>query len=423
MNAPDLEQLRARWAEQGRHIDDRLVLDVDAVRAMLDRRTSAAFAWHRRRRVLGLVIGGSCLAALLAFMAAHWGQWDWVKMGGLLLPLLAAEMVIDLREWLALRRLDLGAPVVQVRQTMDRLRWRRLRLVKGYMLFSVLLWWPFVLVLFKGLFGADLLRWLPPVVLLANLAIGLAFIPLALAAAWCLDRWLGHTPGWQRFLDDSVGMTWRKANDEFAVRETFEAAVADGSLEEVLASSLVPEDIRNELKELRRYLLTGILGCAALVVLFGLFNATHGGQARYLVPGILLLWCSLIHMVAQILNRQALSQLAGGIVVLRERLSAMMAMRRRVALATVVLSPLVAIPLCVVMGEAAFGIDLIRSLPLAAHAGVALLAASASALLWRRIRRDPGGFAPKLVDAICFGFLGRAQLLLMKLRDPTDYSR
>lgn len=424
MNAvPDLDQLRARWAEQGRRIDDRLVLDVDAVRATLERKTSAAFAWHRRRRMLGLAIGGGCLAALLAFIALHWGQWDWVRMAGLLLPLLLAEIVIDLREWLALRRLDLHAPVMQVRDVLGRLRWRRLRLAKGYLLFSLLLWWPFVLVLFKGLFGADLLRWLPPVVLLANLAVGLGFIPVALAVAWCLERWFRGTPGWQRFLDDSAGRTWRWASDEFAVRESFEAAVADGSVEEMLASSFIPEEIRVELHALRRHLLIGIFGCAVLVVLFGLFNVGHGGQVHFIVSGTLLLWGALVHMVVQILSRDALSRSAGNAMALRERLAGMMTMRRRVAIATIVLSPPMTLLLVAVTARAVFGADLMRDLPAPVPACLLVLALSASALLWWRVGRDPDGFVPKLVDFVCLGFQARARRLLARLPAPAEPSQ
>lgn len=418
MNAPDLDQLRARWAEHSRRIDDSLVLDVDAVRATLERRTSAAFAWYRRRRVAGLAIGGGCVAALLGFIAAHWGQWDWVAMAGLLLPLLLAEVGIDLREWRALRRLDLGAPVMRVREVLHALRWRRLRLAKGYMLLSLLLWWPFVLVLFKGLFGADLLRWLPPGVLLVNLAVGLAFIPMALVIAWALARRFGHTPGWQRFLDDSPGASWRRASDEFAAREAFETAVADGSLQEAAAPDLFPDDVRDGVRALRRRLLAGILACAALVLSFGLFNIGHGGQARFLVPSLLLMWIALVHMVVQILNRDALSRTGGGAGALRERLSAMLALRRWLALATLALSPLLASLLAVVAGRIAFGADLIRDLPVPAIAGASLLALSASMLLGWRIRRDPAGFAPRLVDAVCLGFMRHARRLLAKLRDP-----
>lgn len=420
MNAPDLDQLRARWAEQSRQIDDHLVLNVDVMRATLARKTSAAFAWHRRRRVLGLAMGGTCVTALLAFIAMHWGQWDWVKMAGLLLPLLLAEIVIDLREWRTLRHLDLGAPAMQVRGILDRLRWRRLRLAKGYMLFSVLLWWPFVLVLFKLLFGADLLLWLSPSVLLVTLVVGLAFIPVALITAWYLDRWFSHTAGWQRFLDDAAGTAWRRASDEHAVREIFEEAVVDGCVEELFASNFISEEIHIELRALKRHFLAGILGCGVLVALFGIFNITNGGQVHFIMSGTLLLWGALAHMVVQILNRNGLTKTAGGALALRERLAGMITLRRRVAAITIVLSPLWVLPLAIVVAQFSFGVDLIDLLSTLATICILLSALSASVLLWLRADRDPAGFAPKLIDLVCLGFLGRARQILVRLPAPNE---
>lgn len=419
MSFPDLDQMRTDWARQGRRLDDSLVMDVEAVRAALLRKTTAAFAWHRRRRMLGLVVGGGYLLALLAFIVVHWGQWSWVAAAGAQLPLLLAEIIIDLRERAALRRLDLGAPVMQVRGVLERLRWRRLRLAKGYMLLSLLLWWPFVMVLLKVLFGADLLRGLAPSVLLVNLAAGIAFIPLALAVSWALQRWFGRRPGWQRFMDDAAGMSWRRASDAFAEREALEAAVDEGNLEDLASLHPLPLHIVDELRVLRRHLLFGILGCATLVLAFGLFNAAHGGEVHLLVPSILLLWGALAHMIAQILNRQALARITGDQAGLRERLLATLALRRRMALATVSLSPVIAALLAVVVGKAAFATDLLTVLPVEVLVAVGISALAASTLLWRRIHRNPEGYRPGLVNIVCLGFPDRARALLAKLSVAT----
>ncbi|MCK9488005.1 MAG: hypothetical protein M0Q42_01130 [Xanthomonadales bacterium] len=415
MSTLDLDKLRGQWARQTRRIDDSLVLDLDTVRARLQRKVVTTFAWHRRRRLAGLVIGGGVLVALLAFMAGHWQQGQWLALAALLLPLLLAELVIDVREWLALRRLDLTAPVMQVRQVLHRLRWRRLRLAKGYLLLSLLLWWPFVLVLFKGLFGVDLLQHLPASVFWVNLVVGVAFIPVAWLVAWALDRRFGHSPGWQRFLDDSAGMTWRRASDAVAEQASFEAAASDGSLSEAASFDALPEAIHAHLRALRRHLLLGIIGCAALIVVFGLFNASHGGQPRFIIAATGLLWCALAHMVVQILNRQALSRLDGGVIGLRERLQAMIALRRRFALATVALSPFMALLAALVVAKV-LGMDLTVVLPAAAQIGAGGLALVASAVLWHCIRHDPQAFAPRLIDAVSLGFIGRARGLLATLQ-------
>lgn len=416
MSALDLEQMRTRWAEQSRRIDDSLVLDVEAVRTRLRRRVTTTLAWHRRRRVVGMVVACSCLVALSAFITTHIGQWQWVKIAALLVPLLLAEIVIDLREWLALRRLDLDAPVMRVREGLNRLRWRRLRLAKGYMLFSVLLWWPLILVLFKGLLGVDLLRGLPPGVLLVNLAAGLAFLPVALVVAGCLRRCFGQTPGWQSFLDDSAGRSWRRASDAFAEQDAFETAFADGNFQDAVGFAPLADEVRTDLRALRARLLVGIFGCAGLILLFGLFNVGHGGQVRFIASGTLLLWFSVAHMVVQIIHRHALSRLDGGAAGLRERLLAMMTVRRRLALATVLMVPMLVMPLGIVIAKL-FGTDLIQVIPVVAQMIIAILALATSALLWRRIRPDPDAFAPGLIDVICFGFMGRARKLLWNL-DP-----
>lgn len=407
MNAPDLDRLRSLWAEQGRRIDDSLVLDVDAVRASLESRTSAAFVRHRRWRSAGLVFGSALIAALGTFIAQHWGQWDWVAIAALLLPLLLAEFVVDLREWQALRRLDLDAPIMRVRTLLHTLRWRRLRLAKGYLLLSVLLWWPFVLVLFKGLLGADLLRHLPPIVLLSNFVVGLAFIPLAQLAAWALSRRYGHRPGWQRFLDDTAGRTWRTTSDEVAAREAFEAAVADGSLAH--ASGQLPIGVLDALLSLRRRLLAGILSCAGLVVCFGLFNAGHGGQVQLIVPGVLLLWAALAHMVVQILNREALARVTD-VASLRDRLLAAIELRLRVARWTLALSPVLALLLAIVVLRL-LGIDWWQvSTGTFVVAGVGALSI-VTWLAWQ-MHTAPETFAPRVVERLGMGFVGHARRVL-----------
>lgn len=412
MSFPDLDQLRAKWTQQDRRIDDSLVMDVEAMRAMLLRRAASAFVWHRRRRTLGLLVGGGYLAALLAFIALHWGQWNWVAAAAAQVPLLLAEILIDLRERSALRRLDLSAPVVHVRAVLDRLRWRRLRLVKGYLALSLLLWWPFVLVLLKALFGADLLNGLPPGVVLANLVAGVAFIPVALAVSWVLTRAFGRSQGWQRFMDDSAGMSWRHASDAFAEREAFEAALDDGTLEDLSCLQPLPAHLVAEVHALRRHLLVGILGCAAVVLMFGLFNAAHGGQAHLLVPSIVLLWGTLAHMIVQILNRQALTRLASDEKSLRDRLLAALALRRRVALATIGMAPVAALLLAVVVAKAVFATDLANALPREALLALGVFALAASGLSWRRILREPCGVPPRLINLVCLGFVGRAQALI-----------
>jgi hypothetical protein len=305
---------------------------------------------------------------------------------------------------------------MQVRTLLHTLRWRRLRLAKGYLLLSVLLWWPVVLLMFKGLLGADLLRHLPPIVLLSNLVVGLAFIPVAQLVAWALARRYGHRPGWQRFLDDTAGRSWRTTSDEVAAREVFEAAVADGSLSSALASGPLPAAVAEALATLRRRLLVGILGCVGLIVVLGLFNASHGGMVQLIVPGVLLLWTAVVHMVVQILNREALTRVTD-VASLRERLLAAIELRLRVARWTLALAPVLALLLAMVLLPL-LDIDWLQLPTVAlAIAGVAALSASLS-LAWG-VWRTRDVFPMRLVERACLGFVGHARRLLASLPGGT----
>lgn len=103
MNPLDLDTLRDRWAEQGRALDQRLYLDLAAVRAQLDRRTVSAFRRHRGWLIAGLALAIPMSLGLLVFIASHWGQWAWLLMAGALLALALGEVMMGLSEWLALR--------------------------------------------------------------------------------------------------------------------------------------------------------------------------------------------------------------------------------------------------------------------------------------------------------------------------------
>ncbi len=414
MTAPDLDQLRARWNAQGRRLDQQLVLDIDAVRAALSGHAVSAFRRHARWLLLAMIAGALALAALTAFIASQWGDWPWVGIGASLLPLLIAEFVVDCRQWSALRRLDWNAPIVQLRTELYWLRARRLRLAKWILLLSVLLWLPFVLVLFK-MPGVDLLRGLNVSVLWANLALGLAFIPFGLIVARWLTRRFGGSPGWQRFLDDIAGASWRRASDRFEARERFEAAVDAGDAEAQPEAMVLPPELVAPLRALRARILIGIVFCAALMLLLGGFNAAHGGELRFVASGLLLHLSVVAHLVVQIVHRNAVGKAEGGHIAMRERLDSMLVLRRRVATITVVVAPLLSLPLAIVLVHSLFAVDLVAEMPIALSSVFAVTAAVASVLIWRHLQRTGTEFFPRLLDAICLGTISRSRRIIRLL--------
>lgn len=93
----------------------------------------------------------------------------------------------------------------------------------------------------------------------------------------------------------------------------------------------------------------------------------------------------------------------------RARLAGATRLRTVLLQSYVVAAPLLSLMLLQTLGLGVAGIDLWQTLGLAIWLGLGLIALIATALLWRRRRRAPIGFAARLVDALSLGSLSYAQ--------------
>jgi hypothetical protein len=412
MTALDLDALKQRWQQQSARVDAKLALDVSAVRATLAARTTSTFQRYARRLSLALAVDAAALLALAAFLLRHGADPVYLLVGLAFAAIALAETLTDAFEWRSVRALDGSAPLAEVQRTMDALRSRRLRMTRWILLLSVLLWWPFLALVFKGLFGFDLLRRLHWSVAAVNLVAGLAIIPIGSMAARWFARRHAHSPNFQRFLDGLAGQGFDAARRSLETLQRFDSGV--DSVPEPWPASTQPA-----LGRLRLRLLAGIVGYALLLVATGLFNATHGGQAAFIVPGVLLnfLWVAL--MVAGIEHRVQLNRLVAS----HDRASAaaalagIVAWRSRVAGIVLVLAPLFALALAQVLGKLIAGVSLVALLGSALSASLAAVAGLACAGLLRRARRERGGFAPPWVDLLCVGSIGATRALIERLTD------
>ncbi|MBE5317324.1 MAG: hypothetical protein H4O13_18185 [Xanthomonadales bacterium] len=413
MNPLDLDTLRGRWADQGRALDQRLHLDLAAVRAQLDRRTASAFRRHRGWLIAGLALAVPMSLGLLVFIASHWGQWAWVLMGVALLALAFGEVLVGLSEWLALRRLDLSAPSVELQQRLDRLQSRRQRQTRLLLSCSLLLWLPLLAVLLKGLFGGDLLRGLPASVWWVNLGLGLAFIPLSLgAAAWWRRRFATST----RSARAGDGDSWTRARVELDARLAFDLD-AERDPEAALQSQTLPDDLRADVAALRRRLLLGILACAAGLVAIGLFHAAHAGLPQFIVPGVLINLWLVAQLAPTIQLRLALNPLPGGLPAFRARLASALQLRRRFAIGGVIGLPLMVLMLVQVVVQTASAVDLVAALGAPASGALLGFAAIFTALLVLQARRGAKRMSA-WADALSGFALVRGEALLSCSRVP-----
>lgn len=199
----ELDDLKTAWRELDQRLDDSHALNLRVLRELkLDKTRSAL----RRLAVLpltDLLVDGIGALLLGSFLA---GNLYVAKYAIPALVLQAAALLLlaaSIRQLLRIARIDWAAPVVQIQRDLLELKAERIRTTQATLLFAPLLWTPLAIVAAKGLAGFDLYL-LGPEVIAANLAFGLAVIPLVL---WVARRFAGRLSPHllQRLADDVAG--------------------------------------------------------------------------------------------------------------------------------------------------------------------------------------------------------------------------
>lgn len=113
MNGIDLDTLRAGWSSHQQELDASLRLDAQTLRATLLQRTGAAFRRHRGWLLASLLGASVCFSALMAFIVTHADDSIYRLLATPLAMLALAELIVDWRQWRALSRLDLDAPLLR----------------------------------------------------------------------------------------------------------------------------------------------------------------------------------------------------------------------------------------------------------------------------------------------------------------------
>lgn len=413
MSTLDLDALKSRWAAQSREVDERLTLDVDAVRRRLSAKTATALERQRRRRLHALAFDIVAVAATLAFMVSHHGDLPYLLLA---LPFALFGVVVgqvDLREWLALGRVDFAQPLTQLRSQYDALRERRLQVALAVAQLSVLSWLPLIMLLMKGLAGVDLLRYLPFSYIATNVGLGIALVPaVALAARWIARR-RPDSPAWRRFFDETAGSDWQHTSDQLNRQLDFERELADGAAPAAVGRLLHPplpaaaEALR---VAARRRNVLGLVVISALILCSGGFNMRHGGDAAALIPGVLLHLSAIGWLIAAIVQHEALAAPGEAAAVpWCARLRAALRGRRLLLQAYVAASPLLALALAQVLALGLGSHDLWQWLGPVPWLGLGLLAVLIVALLLRRWRRRGALFAAGLVNALSLDCLRPAR--------------
>jgi len=218
----ELDEMQKRWVAQDRKLDEVLRLN----RKLLHRESfgRARSALQRLRAALGfeLVLNAVAVAALGAFLGQTWAELRFFVPALVLDVAAVAMLAASVGQWTRARAVDFTAPVLESQHRLEQLRVLRIRVTKWVLLVSPLLWTPLLIVGLRAFFGVDAYGTLGVPYLLANLAFGVAFIPLM---RWAAVRWAHRLEGtgWaRRWAEALAGTSLIAAQGQLASIADFE---------------------------------------------------------------------------------------------------------------------------------------------------------------------------------------------------------
>ena len=216
----NLEELKARLAEQDSKLDQLVRLNTTHVRELQLVKTRSSLRWLVPGLVIELLLTIGGIIWVGDFIAGHLGEPRFLLPALMVDLSLIALMGSCIWQLVMINSLDYSLPVVAMQKELGKLRILRIRTTKWVMTLSFVLWAPFLIVLVEGLFGVDLwrvlavagdgdepfLRWI-----VANVLFGLA---VALVVVWVSRRYadrLKRSPMIERLMDDFAGRSLTRA--------------------------------------------------------------------------------------------------------------------------------------------------------------------------------------------------------------------
>jgi len=185
----DIDDLKQRWDDQDRKLDIIIRLNTRLLQEPVLNKAATAMtrlSWLVLPEMLLNLIACGWLGS---FIAEH------LHAARFLVPAVALDLgalallIAGIHQWIAIRSVDYSAPIVEIQKRLGGLKVQSVRTTKLVLLTAPLVWTPLLIVALKGLLNLDAYRMFSHAWLAANLAVGLAVIPLAV---WIARRTAGR---------------------------------------------------------------------------------------------------------------------------------------------------------------------------------------------------------------------------------------
>lgn len=219
-----LDDLKTEWLARDRQLDASLRMNTLLLRETLLEKHSANVS-RAGGNLFQILFSIPFLAFFGWFISRHLNEPAFLVPAVLLQAWTVTMLALTIHQRMQLRNLDYGRPVLELQGQIEQIKIVRVSMFKWSFLTGQLLWWiPFTLVLVKGLLGVNLYTISPfmATFIAWNLAIGIAFIPLALWVSKLLVGRLGNSPRFQKFTDGIAGSDVVVAREFLAKLARFE---------------------------------------------------------------------------------------------------------------------------------------------------------------------------------------------------------
>jgi hypothetical protein len=201
----ELDDLRQRWEEQDAKLSASLRLNTHLLLASGLGKTESALGRLSRLLVAGLVVNFAAVLWLSSFLAEHVQEPRFLIPGAALHLGVIALLFAGVRQLVALRRIDLGEPVLAIQKRLESLRVERLRAVKWTLLLAPLAWVPLLVVALKGFFGLDAYAIFDRWWLAANALLGVLGLTAAIFVSRRYADRIGLRPLARRLMKELAG--------------------------------------------------------------------------------------------------------------------------------------------------------------------------------------------------------------------------
>jgi hypothetical protein len=220
----ELDDLKRTWVEHDRALETSVRLNQKLLSALYLDRARSALQRQTATLAIEAVLTLIVVAVLGVFVHAHFHDPRFL-VPGIMLDVFAVAILADLiRQFVTVGRIDYTQRVGFIQRQIEELRVMRIRHVRWVFLFATLVWTPLLIVVLEALARVNAYDVFPVTWLLANVALGVAVIPLGLWLSRHFSERMKRFPLVQQLMRTIAGRDLQSAERYLATLADFEHA-------------------------------------------------------------------------------------------------------------------------------------------------------------------------------------------------------